>query len=186
MRGVIAGLDSPHPFDRLLPGIYQDAVLAQKTGRFLQRLLGAFDVSLAPVFASLDNIDAYLDPSLAPDDFVEWLAGWVGIELDERWPLEYRRALIAKAVSLYRRRGTAAGLAEHIELVTAGRAEVAESGGVAWSTSPGAPPPGTAEARVAIRVHMADPSPAQAARVDALVAAAKPAHVAAKVEVVQG
>ena len=46
----------------------------------------ALDEVLAPVFNSLDNLDSYLDPELSPEDFLDWLAGWLGLVLDEDWP----------------------------------------------------------------------------------------------------
>ena len=102
MRGMIAGLPSPHPLGASLPALYQEDA-------FAQRLTGALDEVLAPIFSSLDTLHAYLDPALAPDDFLEWLAGWVGVTLDETWPIERRRQLVADATQLYRSRGTVAG-----------------------------------------------------------------------------
>jgi phage tail-like protein len=64
---MIAGLGSPHPLGSGLPALYQEDDLAQ-------RLLAALDEVLAPVISTLDNFDRYLEPSLAPLDFVEWLA----------------------------------------------------------------------------------------------------------------
>src|SRR5207245_550781 len=65
----------------------------------------AFDAALAPVFAPLDSLPASLDPWLAPEDFLDWLAGWFGMALDESWSLARRRALVAKAFDFYRMRG---------------------------------------------------------------------------------
>ena len=71
-------------------------------------MMSAFDEVLAPLFTTLDCFDSYLDPDLAPHDFVDWLASWVGVDIDETWTLERRRRLIQDAVVLYRIRGTAA------------------------------------------------------------------------------
>ena len=109
-RGQLDGLVSRTRSGRTLPAIYQD-------DEFAQRLFDALDSVLAPVPSTIDNFWSYLDPALAPIDFVEWLAGWVGLELDETWPEERRRELVARAVELYERRGTAEGLADLIELV---------------------------------------------------------------------
>src|SRR4030088_409600 len=110
MRGLIE-METPHPLASYLPAIYHE------DGLYL-RFVSAFDTALAPVFARLDNLDAYLDPRLTPPDFLEWLAGWVGFALDERWPLEKRRAFVLHAVDLYRRRGTVRGLEAHIGIVS--------------------------------------------------------------------
>ena len=65
----------------------------------------ALDEVYAPIWSTLDNFESYLDPWLTPDDFLTWLAGWVVIALDESWDEERRRAIVARAVELYRMRG---------------------------------------------------------------------------------
>ena len=79
-----------------------------------------------PSGPTLDNFGAYLDPALTPDDFLDWLGGWVGVALDETWPIERRRAFVAQAADLYRLRGTRAGLAAHVQIFTGG--EVGDRG----------------------------------------------------------
>jgi len=173
--GFIKGLDSPHPLIKGMPGLYQD-------DDFTRRWLSAMDDALAPVFLALDSMPAYLDPTLTPDDFLDWLAGWVGVLLDENWPIERRRDFVAQAAELYRLRGTAAGLAAHVRVFTGGEVEILESGGVAWSNRSGGDLPGTPGYRVEVRVSDTD-TPVDAARLDALVATAKPAHVVHRVRV---
>ena len=46
-------------------------------------LTTGLDQVLAPVFSTLDGLEAYVDPGTAPSDFLDWLASWVGIELDQ-------------------------------------------------------------------------------------------------------
>jgi len=178
MRGPIDGLDTPHPLGAALPGLFQD-------DDFAQRFTSALDAVLSPVFCTLDNLEAYFDPTLAPRDFVAWLAGWVGLTLDENWPVERQRALIAEAAQLYRWRGTARGLAAHVALYTGTEPEVVDSGGCSWSATPGGSLPGTAEPRVTVRVRVPDPSAVDRRRIDGIVATAKPAHVVHEIEVVQ-
>lgn len=176
MRGMIDGLDTRHPIGFQLPALYQD-------DDFGQRFTSALDVVLAPVFTTLDCIDAYVDPGVAPADFVGWLAEWVGIELDENWPLERQRRLVASAVQLYEWQGTARGLARLVEIYAGVTPEIEESGGTAWSASPDGDLPGTAEARVRITVRVPDPAAVDVQRLDRIVARAKPAHVVHEVEV---
>lgn len=179
MRGLLPGLVNPHPMTVALPGLYQD-------DDFAQQFVSAFDDALAPVLCALDNLEAYLDPWLAPADFVEWLAGWVGLALDETWPLERQRALVATAAQLFRWRGTARGVAGEVALYTGSEPEVVESGGANWSPTPGGPMPGSAERRLRVRVRVPDPAAVDRTRLDRIVAAAKPADVAHEVEVVAG
>jgi phage tail-like protein len=177
MRGTLERLETPFALGAAMPALYQE-------DPFAQRLTGAFDTLLAPAIASLDNFQAYLDPGLAPEDFVELLAAWVGVGYDETWPVERRRALVASASELYRLRGTVQGLRAHVAIFTGGDVDVEESGGAGWSPRPGAPLPGSAELKLHVRVHLDDPSTTSEARLDALVASAKPAHVPHTVEIV--
>jgi phage tail-like protein len=177
MRGAIDGLASPHPLGAALPALYQEDELTQ-------RMLGALDSVLAPVLATLDNLDCYLDPALAPDDFVDWLAEWVGALVDETWPAERRRAMVARMVTLYRRRGTVGGLREHLELATGGEVEVTDNGAVSWSPGPESPLPGTPEMFLRVRIRVDDPSSTDRAELERLLVAARPAHVPYELEVV--
>ena len=179
MRGLVAGLGTPHPLGPALPALYQD-------DDFAQRLLSGLDDVMAPIYSTLDNFDAYLDPHLTPDDFLAWLGGWVGIALDESWDVERRRAIVARAVDLYRMRGTALGLAGQFEIQTGGRVEIVENGATGWSVDPGGELPGSPEPLVVVRVTVPDPKAVDAQRLDALVATAKPAHVMHRIEIVKG
>jgi phage tail-like protein len=178
MRGTIPGLASPHPIGEHLPGLYRD-------DPFTQRFTAAFDEVLAGAMQVLDCFPAYLDPALAPGDFLEWLGGWVGATPDETWPVERRRAFVASATELFRVRGTAAGLASHVAIFTGGEVEIAEPGAAAWSHDAGAVVPTGSSPDLFIRVRVKDPASVPLARLDALVAAAKPAHLAHRVEVVK-
>jgi len=179
VRGAIAGLASPHPVAAGLPGIYQD-------DEFAQRFVSALDEVVAPVFAALDDWPAYLDPGLTPDDFLDWLATWVGVALDHTWPAERRRAFAASAVELFRMRGTASGLAAHAAIFTGGEVEIVESGAAGFSTVPNASVPGDPTPGLLVRVTVPDPAGVSITQLDALVAAAKPAHVPHRVELVAG
>ena len=180
MRATVDGLATPHPLGHLLPGLYHDNDLAQ-------RFTGALDTVLAPVLATLDSSDAYVDPRLAPLDFVEWLAEWVGVELDASWPQSRQRSLVARAGELYAWRGTVRGVTEAVAIYTGVEPEVSETGGTAWAGGP--PPsgrlPGDPAGLLLVRVRVPPGEPIDAGRLDRLVAAAKPAHIAHKVEIVE-
>ncbi len=177
-RGLVASLASPHPLGQFLPSLYQE-------DDFAQRFLSAFDASLAPVFATLDNLDAYLDPWLAPEDFLDWLGSWFGLTLNEAWSVERRRALVANAFEFYRMRGTCKGLKAHVEVFTGGTVEIVDTGGLATSTTAGAAFPGSPNFAVLVRVQVDDPASINMVRLEELVAAAKPAHLTHKVQVVK-
>lgn len=176
MRAGVADLPTPHPIGERLPAVYLE-------DDFTQRFTAALDTVLAPVFATLDCFAGYLDPRLAPPDFVDWLAGWVALGLDESWSQQQRRELVANAVELHRWRGTSRGLADHVRLLTGGEVEVADSGGCSSSDRPGGPLPGSGPPRVLVRVWVPDPDAVDRVRLDTAVAEAVPAHVRATVEV---
>ena len=180
MRGTVDELATPHPLGYLLPALYHDNDIAQ-------RFTAALDIVLAPVLATLDSSHAYVDPLLAPLDFVEWLAEWVGVELDASWPAARQRALVARAADLFAWRGTVRGVSDAVAIYTGVVPEIVESGATAWT---GVPPPagelpGFAAGEMVVRVRVApgDAEMIDPARLDRLVAAAKPAHIAHRVEV---
>jgi phage tail-like protein len=187
-RGTISDLPTRHPFAAALPGLFLEPEIDPRTGRFresfAERFTAALDTVLAPVFATLDNLPAYFDPEIAPADFLDWLAGWVGIEPSETWPDSRRRQLVAGATRLYALRGTAQGLAELVEIFTGVMPEIEESGGIAWSEKPYRSLPESPEARVKVRLKVGATHKIDQEMVRRLVAAAKPAHVIAEVEVV--
>lgn len=176
MRGMVAGLASPHPLGAALPALYQEDA-------FAQRLTASLDEVLSPIFASLDGLASYLDPALAPADFLDWLAGWVGVSLDETWPIERRRQLVADAAQLYRSRGTVSGLAAHVAIYTGGEVLIEDNGAAAWSAKAGGTIPGTAAPSLRVRVTVDDPNAVSLARLEAVVATSKPAHVPHTIEV---
>ncbi len=179
MRGLVAGLETPHPIGAMLPALYHG-------DGFVQRFTSGLDDVVAPAISVLDNLQSYLDPVLAPEDFLPWLAGWVGLALDENWPLARRRQLVARAGDLYRSWGTARGLSEMIELLTGSAPEIEESGGTVWSPTPGAAPPGSAVAQLVVRVRETSDRPVDRRRLESIVRDAKPAAVSHRMEVVRG
>ena len=175
MRATVPGLATPHPIGAALPALYLE-------DDFTQRLTAGLDEVLAPVLLTLDCLDAYLDLALAPADFLDWLAGWVAMEVDESWPVPLRREAVRHAVDLHRRRGTVAGVELAVRLLTGGTAQVTETGGVSCSAQPGAAPP-EQPPRARIRVVAPGPETVQVERLRQLVAGMVPAHVPVEVEV---
>jgi phage tail-like protein len=132
-------LATPAPLGRALPALYREPDLraGDEDGSFVQRFTTALDAILAPVFCTLDNLPAYFDPKLAPEHFLDWLAGWVGLELYEKWSPELRRTLVAGAVHLHQERGTKLGVERVVAIfaeVEPEQVTIEESGGV-WALS---------------------------------------------------
>ena len=163
------------------------ALLAED--EFLQRFTAGLDDVLAPVVATLDSLDRYVDPALAPEDFLGWLAGWVGLELDERWPVGVRRSMLRSVADVQDARGTASGLRAEVAMLTGCEVEVVDPGAVVSGAEPGTSLPEDAGCgRVVVRVlgspdDLCDPDGEARARLDRAVRAAVPAHLPVTVEV---
>lgn len=181
-------LVNPHPLANTLPGVYRDAWIDEqrRTARepFGTRFISALDTVLAPVLATLDNLPAYLDPDTTPEDFLAWLGEWVAASVDAGWSEDRRRAFVGQAAELYRRRGTAAGLHDHVQIHTGGLVEIVENGASSWSPKPDGKLPGSPEPVVVVRVTVTDPAAIDRTKLEALVRSSKPAHVVHRVEVV--
>ncbi|MFJ7209236.1 phage tail protein [Streptomyces sp. NPDC098789] len=179
MRGGVEGLASPYPIGGLLPSVYQE-------DEFAQRFTAGLDDVLAPVISTLDCLEHYLDPALAPADFLPWLAGWLGVQPGSHPDPARQRLLLAAAGDLYRRRGTAGGLRDHLELAFGGYVEV-EDGTVVTVRTTASPPAGprgpAGPGRLLLTVRIAPEVPVGHAVIERFVAAAKPAHVPHVVEV---
>jgi phage tail-like protein len=189
MRGGVEDLASPQSLAVGLPGAFFG-------NDFTVGLVQAFDDVLAPVFATLDDFDAYLDPRYAPEDFLRWLAGWLGFPVDERWPAERLRAHLADAVEALLWRGTVRGVAAAVRAYTGRQPRVTDSGGVASSARPLGDLPGEPRPRLLVEVtdtgtgagkgRATDAGAVDPAVVDRIVAEVKPAHVRHEVVVTRG
>lgn len=178
-RGTTQHVPVTRPLIRELPAIYQD-------GLFLERFTSGLDSVVAPAMATLDCVHAYIDPAVAPADFVEWLGGWVGARLEEDWKLERRRAFVANAVRIFAMRGTASGLIEELEMYSGGRVEVDDPGAV-WTSGT---PTGegqradrrTEDRTVRVTVDVPDSATINWAALRTMVRDAVPAHLPVEIE----
>ena len=108
-----------------LPAIYRrsDAV-----GRNLVRdVCFLFEHMFDSVEVNLSDGWRYYDPHLAPVEFLDWLAGWTAFAVDLDWPEPEKRALVKRAVDLYRIRGTKRGLALFLTLFTGHEPDIDEN-----------------------------------------------------------
>lgn len=99
----------------LLPGVFRrDA----ESARFLEHFLGLFEHVFTGIEDRYELFSRQLNPDAAPLDVINWLGCLIDLAFDPSWPLARRRALVAAAMELYRRRGTPAGLVQFIEIYT--------------------------------------------------------------------
>ncbi len=84
---------------------------------FLQRYLALADGPLSDLGGRAEQRSVLLSPAGAPAEALGWLAGFLGLVLDERWPEPVRRRVIDEAPWLLRFRGTLRGLERLLELL---------------------------------------------------------------------
>jgi phage tail-like protein len=98
----------------LLPPAYRQDPVADD---FTERFLSLFDATMAEIDRVIDRYPALLDPAGVPDRVLPWLAGLLGLSFESGWNAKTRRALLAAAPMLYRRRGTPWALKEAARIV---------------------------------------------------------------------
>lgn len=112
----IRSLRAEHPGHDLLRRLPKTYSRQEPDAAFLRRYLALFDGLLNELEARAAFREVLLDPYATPDDMLPWLAGLLGMALDERWPVERRRDLVHWTSWLFRFRGTVMGLRKFLEL----------------------------------------------------------------------
>lgn len=111
-----------HDYLRRLPNTFSRD---EQAASFLRRYLALFDGVLSEMEAKADARAMLLNPMSAPSELLPWLAGFLGLTLDERMAHaprpggmieDVRRTLIAEATWLFRFRGTVPGLRRWLEI----------------------------------------------------------------------
>lgn len=98
---------------RYLPAIYsQDP----KSRDFLQRFLSIFESIFSGLETKTTNLVRYFDPRVVTGDFLQWLAQWLAISVDNTWTDDQLRTLLLEAPDLFRERGTPAQIAEVVRI----------------------------------------------------------------------
>jgi phage tail-like protein len=114
-----------------LPAVFrEDPVSADLLGRFLS----IFDTLRGFTSDQITDIARYFDPKATPanrtnvggTDFLSWLASWLGLSLQNNWPVRKRRELVRQAHRLFALRGTPEGLKLQIELYTGFKPRILE------------------------------------------------------------
>lgn len=102
-----------HDYLRRLPKVFSRE---EQAAEFLRRYLALFDGFLGELDGRATARHVLLDAAATPAEALAWLAGFVGLILDERWPVPVQRAILAQAAWLFRFRGTVPGLRRFLDL----------------------------------------------------------------------
>jgi phage tail-like protein len=121
----------------------------------------------------------------APAEFLDWLAGWVGVALRPDMPDAQKREMIGRAAQLYRKRGTREGLEQLLAVQSALHATITDA-----STPPrlGAPDlsgagPHHFHVQVSLPSGSIETIGRQRALLEAILEAEKPAHTTYELDV---
>ena len=99
-----------------LPPVYHDDPVSAD---FLDRFLSYFDTVFEEIETVIEDFSGYLDPyGVPPGPFITWLGEWLDLSFLAEWPEATRRTLIDRAIELYKKRGTIAGIQEIVRLHT--------------------------------------------------------------------
>ncbi|RAO45243.1 hypothetical protein GAR06_03434 [Micromonospora saelicesensis] len=92
-----------------------------------------------PVASFAEQLPLMLSSDVAPSDVLAWMYRALGVDSPRLLDDRNGRRLLSRLMRCYKRRGTASGLAELIELRYGVDAEILDPGGTTWSTSFRAP-----------------------------------------------
>jgi phage tail-like protein len=99
--------------DQYLPVIYQKTC---KQGDFLLPLLSLFQSFFGGIEHEIDRLPALFDPFAAPKRFLPWVAGLLGLDLDQNWTEAEQREIIGTFFEYCGKRGTSSGMGEALRL----------------------------------------------------------------------
>jgi phage tail-like protein len=117
---LIRALRVHYPRDsylRHLPAVFS----ADDAGHgFLERFLSLFQVEWDALEQRIEDMARYFDPNAVPSDrdgaFLDYLAQWLALPLEQSWDVAQQRRLLAAAPSYYTQRGTWASLRHYLRL----------------------------------------------------------------------
>lgn len=112
-------------FEALLSG-RDDALIDGERVVGLEESIAGFTAYLDPLLTPVDDPDSVSEPT---SEFLDYLARWVGLMLDQNWTLLEKREWLRRIVPLYKRRGTRDGMAEYLAMFVGNNARIDEPEG---------------------------------------------------------
>jgi phage tail-like protein len=113
--------------ERYLPELYRESlfgpdadVTGSSTGAdMFERFVNLFEAPMTQLEDRIASAHLLTNPASAPEEALDWLGSWIGVEPDPLPPAR-RRARIARTPALYRERGTVQGIADALDVATGG------------------------------------------------------------------
>lgn len=115
--------------DHYLPEIYREDTFgpgADQDGPstrydFFERFVDLFEAQMTRIEDRTAGAYLLIRPESTPDDSLDWLGGWIGLD-PSGYPPHRRRARLLDAPDLYRQRGTLGGITRALDIATNGMA----------------------------------------------------------------
>lgn len=182
-----------HPACRLLdalPAVFSEPVPepygmgGYQEPPFFERFLRGFEDTVEEMREKLRHLERFFDADETPAAFLDWLATWVALALNENWPEMKRRRLIKEAVELYRWRGTRRGLSRYLEIYTDTVPQISDVPFAGLILGPGAllgrttTLGGVRPHTFTVTLSVSDQDAVDPEIVDAIIEAQRPAHTA--------
>jgi phage tail-like protein len=98
-----------------LPDVYQEDAHA---AFFLDRYLANLEGVSSTIEGRIESAQSNFDAGTVDQEFLPWLASWLGGVVDPEWEEARRRLFVRYAVELFRQRGTHDGLIRAVRLAT--------------------------------------------------------------------
>jgi phage tail-like protein len=92
--------------------------------------VSAFEEVADSVSERVDGIEAQVDVGLASPEMLQFLASWLGLELEPTDPGDYQQSLVRQAGRLLGWRGTRYGVEGMLAAATGSRVTVSDGGGI--------------------------------------------------------
>jgi phage tail-like protein len=99
-----------------LPAIYR----GDRDG-FLRRIVAVLEAMTQDIDECIERLGTLVDPSIAPADWLDFLASWLGLPWHEQLPDEAKRAFLRAAASIRGTRGTRAGILALLRCILRGQ-----------------------------------------------------------------
>ena len=109
---------SPEPIrlEAFLPELFQEGSMPSQVASEIHRLVRIIESVFGEFGKTIDNIPDLFDPHSAPPDFLPWLASWMALVLRADWDESQQRAVLARIIPLYAKRGTKSGIEEYLKI----------------------------------------------------------------------
>lgn len=101
--------------ERYLPAIYRQD---KASGSFLDRFLANPEGLFTALEDRIAAAHLLFDPAATPAEYLDWLAGWLGLAVEESWEPFRKRLLLRHAMTLFRQKGTVPGMLRAVRLAT--------------------------------------------------------------------